>query len=159
MDAQCATYGIRDHGGIPEELRRGSSGCDATYILEQDASYTYQLAHIQSLAAHAEMLWRRGSTQLFDNVTSGGLGSILKSIHFVIDNPTQSWPWTASHSPTLDVTYRYYRDAAICTELVCDDPQNRVITAAGNRVMSFTALTHGFAPGEDPPPPPSVPAP
>ena len=77
----------------------------------------------------------------------------------VIDNPTQSWSWTAGHSPTLDVTHRYHRDAAICAELDCDDGDNRVITAAGNRVLRFTALTHGFAPGEDPPPPPSIPPP
>jgi hypothetical protein len=159
MDAQCPTFGIRDHGGIPEELRRGSSGCDATYIVEQDASYTYQLTHIQSLVAHAELLWRRGSTVLFDNRPATGLGSILQSIHFVIDNPTRSWPWSRNQTPTLDVAQRYYRDAELCSELVCADPPNRVTSIAGNRVMSFTAFTHGFAPNEDPGPPPSVPPP
>jgi hypothetical protein len=159
MDAQCEIYGIRDHGGIPEELRRGSSGCTGTYIVEQDASYTYQLAHVQSLVAHSELMWRRGSTGMFDNMTNAGLGSIRQAIRFVIENPTKSWPWLTSHTPTLDVAYRYYRDADMCDELVCADPANRVISAFGNRVMSFTSLTHGFAPNEDPGPPPSVPPP
>jgi hypothetical protein len=156
LDTQCAIWGIQDHGGIPDELRRGTSGCDATYILEQDASYTYQLAHIQALVAHAELLLRRGDKSMFDNVAPNGMGSIQQSILFVIQNPTQSWPWSNNHMPTLDISYRYYRDPAMCAELVCDDVTQRVISGEGNRVMSFGTLTHGFAPDENPGPPPVV---
>jgi hypothetical protein len=159
MDSECPTWGIEAHGGIPDELRRGTSGCAATYILEEDASYTYQLTHIQSLVAHAEVLLRRGSAQLFDNVAANDKGSIQQSILFVIDNPQQSWPWTSSHLVTLEIAYRQYREAHLCAELACDDPGNRVITDDGNRVLSFTTLTHGFSPEENPGPPPSVPPP
>lgn len=159
MDSQCPTWGIQSHGGIPDELRRGTSGCAATYILEQDASYTYQLAHVQSLVAHAELQWRRGSTTLWDNLASDKKGSIAQSILFVIDNPTKSWPWTGSHRVTLELSYRYYRNKEMCAELVCDDLGNRTITSAGNRVLSFSTLTHGFAPSENPGPPPVTKAP
>ncbi len=159
MDSQCPTWGIQDHGGIPDELRRGSSGCAATHIVDQDPSYTYQLAHVQSLVAHAEVLWRRGTTASFDNIASNGNGSIRKSILFVIDNPEKSWPWTSSHLVTLEVAYRYYRNPKMCAELSCDDLANRDISGDGNRVLSFTTLTHGFAPTENPGPPPTVPPP
>lgn len=159
MDSQCTSFGIQAHGGIPDELRRGSSGCDATYILDQDPSYTYQLTHIQSLVAHAEMQWRRGSTTLWDNLATDQKGSIAKSILFVIDNPTKSWPWQGSHRVTLELSYRYYRNAKMCSELACDDLANRTVTTEGNRVLSFTTLTHGFAPGENPGAPPTAAAP
>jgi len=155
MDSQCPSWGIQDYGGIPDELRRGSSGCGATFILDQDASYTYQLTHIQSLVAHAELLWRRGSTALWDNLAADKKGSIEQSILFVIDNPTKSWPWNASHLVTLELSYRYYRDAHTCSELKCDDPAARVITGPGNRVLSFATLTHGFGPSENPGAPPT----
>jgi hypothetical protein len=156
MDSQCEIWGIQTHGGIPDELRRGSSGCTATWIHEQDASFGYQLAHVQSLVAHAEMLWRRGSTVLFDNVAADGKGSLLQSMLFVLDNPTQSWPWTPSQLPTLEISYKYYRDVRLCEQLKCSSLQERVITGKGTRVMSFATLTHGFGPQEDPGPPPAV---
>jgi hypothetical protein len=109
--------------------------------------------------AHAEMLWRRKDTSMFDNVNPQGKGSILKSIHFVIANPTQSWDWSKTQSPTLEVAYRYYRDASICSQLSCNDLSGRMVESRGNRVISFGTLTHGFAPNENPGAPPVTAAP
>jgi hypothetical protein len=155
MDSDCTIWGIQDHGGIPDELRGGSSGCDATYVLEDDLSLTYQHAQVQSLVAHAELLLRRGDTSAFDNETPSGMGSIRQSILFVVANPTMSWPWTEAHYATLEIAYRYYRDADLCMEFGCENPT----PSGSNRVLSFGTLTHGFDVSEDPGPPPTVPPP
>lgn len=158
MDSDCPTWGIQAHGGIPDELRRGSSGCDATYIVEMDASYTYQHTAIQSFVAHAEMLLRRGTASLYDNIAPDGRGSIRASMRFVFENPTRSWPWSDPHMGTMELAYRHYQDPDMCAELACDSPPDRIISR-NNRVLSFATYTHAFAPGETPAPPPTASAP
>src|SRR5690606_5402158 len=59
-DSQCAIHGIQAHGGIPDELRRGSTGCTGTYLITTDSSYAYQNTHLEGAVSHAEFLLRRG---------------------------------------------------------------------------------------------------
>ena len=111
MDSQCDINGIQSYGGIPDELRRGSSDCDWKYIDTDDESYTYTHVQIMSLIAHAELAMRRGSSAFWDNVAGTGMGSIKKAIEFVIINPTRPWPWKPNHmapwkSPTATIATR-----------------------------------------------------
>ena len=112
-DSRCSVWGIRATGGIPDELRRGSTGCNGSYLLSSDSSYEYQIAQIDDLVFHAEYLRRRGNTSLYDNQAADGSGSLLKAIMFVISNPTRSWPWPSYKTGILHVAYRYYRSAVI----------------------------------------------
>ena len=43
--------GIRPDGGIPEELVRGSTGCDGLWLKEMDGSYGYMMTHLQGTVA------------------------------------------------------------------------------------------------------------
>jgi hypothetical protein len=53
-------------------------------------------------------------------------------MRFVYANPTRAWPWASSHTATMEVAYRHYRDAEMCTELACDDPGSRVRAATAS---------------------------
>ena len=160
-DSKCRVWGIRPDGGIPDELRRGDSGCEAQWLVAADASWTYTQTHLEGLVLHAELLWRRGDPTLYENITADGGGSILKAIHFVIANPTRpdrSLGWKDNHLPTLEVTYRYYRDAPSAALLRIGRP-DRFIGGKSGQMLHFGTITHGFAPDEDPGPPPTVPPP
>lgn len=163
MDSRCPESGIRPYGGIPDELRRGSSGCEARWIEANDASWTYTQVHLQALVAHAELLYRRGDAGLYTNVHSDGSGSILKAINFVIDNPTnpaKSTYFKENHMPVLEPAYRFYRTEAMCRQLHCqNEPPLRFIGGASGQLLHFGTITHGFHPDEDPGPPPTVPPP
>jgi hypothetical protein len=111
-DSECTHHGIQDHGGIPDELRRGSAGCAASFIPSNDPALTYQTMHVELLVYHAEALRRAGSPALFDARTAAGDRAILRAILFVIDNPSvggRSWPW-GSRSGALLVANRVYGD-------------------------------------------------
>jgi hypothetical protein len=138
-DSGCSQVGIQPHGGIPDELRRGSAGCDARFLPDgDDASHTYQTMHVELLVLHAEAQRRRGKTNLFDAALANGTPALLQSILFVIGNPTpggRSWPW-GTRSGTLAVAYRYYNDSRIRRELDRDDASQE----RGGRTLPYAML-------------------
>lgn len=142
-DSQCTVYGIQPHGGIPDELRRGSTGCLGTYIVTTDSSYNYQNTHLEGSISHAEFLYRRGDDSMYMNSNSTGGGSIKNAIYFVIANPLKSYDWVESKKSTLHMAQRYYQDSNIQQRL---DNNNRYIKSGYMNV--FGKLTHGFAAGE-----------
>ena len=151
--------GIRPDGGIPEELVRGSTGCDGLWIKEMDGSYGYMMTHLQGTVLHAELLLRRGDASIYENKTESGAGSILRAIHFVINNPndqSKSFPWEEKQA--LEPAYRYYRDPYMAQQLGFGTA-NRYIGGRSNQMFHFGTITHGFAADEDPGPPPTVPPP
>ena len=153
--------GIRADGGIPEELARGTTGCDGLWIRERDASWTYTQTYLQGTILHAELLLRRGDRSLYENIAADGSGSLVRAIHFLIQNPKtpgKSVGWSERDKPSLEVTYRYYRDAASAAELRVGQ-RDRFIGHRSRQMLHFGTVTHGFAPGEKPGPPPTVPPP
>lgn len=159
FDSVCDIWGIQSDGGIPDELVRGSSGCKAQWIHQNDESWMYTMTFMQGLVMHAEFLLRRGDKTLFENIASDGSGSILKAIHFVIDNPIKpdkSTDWRAKQ--ILEVTYRYYRDAVSAQQLGIGQ-SDRYIGDRSGQMFHFGTITHGFAVDEHPGLPPSVPPP
>ena len=164
----CADHtglGIRPSGAIPEETGRGSTGCDGSYLLTNDASYSYMQTHLSGTVLQAELLLRRGDSSLFDNLKLDGGGSILKAILYVIENPNDPtppahwWDWIGSRKSILEIAYRYYRHPAIGKQLGVGT-SNRAIASDGNSSMPhFSTVTHGFAADENPGPPPLTPAP
>lgn len=159
MDSRCPESGIRPHGGLPDELRRGSSGCTAQWIVANDASWTYTQVYLQGLVAHAELLYRRGDSSLYTNIQPDGSGSILRAINFVIDNPInpgKSTYFRHNHMPVLELAYRFYRTEAMCAQLHCTDPARRFIGTASGQLLHYGTITHGFHPDENPGPPPTV---
>jgi hypothetical protein len=161
FDSSCHKWGIQSYGGIPDELDRGSSGCNAQWIDEQDGSWNYTMTFLQGAVFHAEFLLRRGDSSLFDNMAKDGSGSILKAIHFVIANPinpNKSTDWRESTKQTLEITYRYYRDLPTAIQLRIGT-NDRFIGGKSNPMIHFGTLTHAFATNEDPGLPPTVPPP
>lgn len=157
--------GIQYHGGIPEETGRDSTGCFGTYLLTDDSSFSYMIAHLSGTLPTAELLWRRGDPSLYNNIQSDGGGSILRAIMFVIDNPydpnppQHSFDWIDSRKSILEIAYRYYRHPSIARQLGIG-LGSRHIAGDGNTAMPhFGTLTHGFSTNENPGPPPVVPAP
>jgi hypothetical protein len=136
-DAQCAKRGIQWHGGIPEELRRGSTGCDGTYLVTSDASRSYQMMHTELLVFHAEAMRRRGDSSLYQAKTSQGLPAILQAILFVIQNPSggTSWPWDSARWGTLITAGSFYDNAKV-RELAGGNSMFR-----GGRTLPYTRVT------------------
>lgn len=142
-DSECERHGIQDHGGIPDELRRGAGGCDAASIPSaDDPGLGYQTMHVELLVYHAEMLRRAGDGTLFSATTAGGAPALLQAILFVIDNPSpdgRSWAWGARIG-ALAVAQRVYGDPRLSTALR-DPPSFR-----GGRTLPYALL----APVEEP---------
>lgn len=136
-DSQCSIHGIQSHGGIPDELRRGTTGCTGTYILTADKSLSYQMTHPESLVLHAEVALRRGDHSLYDNLNSDGTGSLKQSLLFVIDNPTKSYDWEPAKKAMLHVANRYYDNSAIANQFVANDQYIR----SGDALV-FGRVTH-----------------
>ena len=137
-DAQCAQRGIQWHGGIPEELRRGTTGCDGTYLLQMNGDYAYQIMHTELLVFHAEAARRRGDLSLYQATTSGGTAAILQAILFVIANPSASglsWPWDPNHWGALITASTFYDDATLKTAA------ERDTTFRGGRTLPYTRIT------------------
>jgi len=137
-DAQCARFGIQDYGGIPEELRRGSTGCDGTSLAQRDSSLSYQTMHAELLVFHAEAMRRQGSLALYQAKVSAGADAILQSILFVIDNPAggASWPWHEARWGTLITAATFYDHASLAAAAQLD------ATFRGGRALPYTRLTH-----------------
>jgi len=162
---------IRPDGGLPDELRRGSTGCGGGRILQDDHSNMYSQTHLQNLVAQAELLLRRGDRRIYDNVQTTatrleyedavgvqhsvplpqGRGSLKQAILFVLDRP--SFQKVRALKSAAEVAYRYYRCSAMLKAVKSTRPNS------GGRAMSFETLTHGFAEGEEPGPPPTAPPP
>lgn len=162
---------IRPDGGIPDELRRGSTGCAGTRILENDHSNMYSQTHLQNLIAQAELLLRRGDRRLYDNLAQAPAaftyidghgaahtvtlpakrGSLHQAILFILTAPSFQTP--RALKTAAEVAYRYYRDPAMKAAIAASRPNS------GERAMAYETLTHGFAEGENPGPPPTVPPP
>lgn len=150
-DSKCDQFGIREHGGFPDELRRGTTGCNGTYLLTKDSAYTYQMTIVDDFLRHAEFLLHRGDTSIYDNLMSSGAGSLLNAIHFVIDNPTKSYEWDSNRKGTLYVAYRYYRDSQIKEQLFINESSNY-----SSVVIPWGKLTHSLGTNENPALPPVV---
>lgn len=162
---------IRPDGGIPDEMRRGSTGCYGTRILENDPSNMYTQTHLQNVIAQAELLLRRGDRRIYENIQydslamtyhdprgrqhsvilTPGRGSLKKAILFVLDEPSFQKPRALKSA--AEVAYRYYRDPAMRRAVLHSRPNS------ASRAMSFETLTHGFSEVENPGPPPTVPPP
>lgn len=154
--------GIRADGGLSEELERGSTGCYGTTLLACDASWTYSITSLESVIMHAELLWRRGSgdRRIYDNVGPNGKGQLKKAILFVVNS---SCDWKDSHKHSLELTFRYYRDTDTACSLGVTSGSGcrsgRYIGDHCGSMMHYGTISHGFAVGENPGPPPRVPAP
>lgn len=157
--------GIRPYGGIPEETGRGSTGCDGTYLLADDDSYSYMQTHLSGTVLQAELLLRRGDSSLLDNIKPDGGGSILKAILYVIENPSDptppnhSWNWINSRKSILEIAYRYYRHPAIGRQLGIGTSSRHIAGDGNSALPHFATLTHGFAVDENPGRPPVTAAP
>jgi hypothetical protein len=154
-------------GGIPWELVRGSTGCDGDHMLAEDASRDYQTTHLQGTLMHAELLLRRGDDSLYTNIGRDAsaqcasectdAGQLLKAILFLLNNPNGSVNWANSSKPSLELAYRFYQDSSIAGQLGIGG--TRLILGRSGQMVHFGTLTHGFAVGEQPTLPPTVPPP
>jgi hypothetical protein len=109
---------------------------------------------------------RRGDDSIYNNMTSSGAGSVLRAIYFVIhnpNNPAASLPWKSNRKQGLELIYRYYAtqdrlDPYIGQQLGIGS-SSRYIGGENNPNPHFGTVTHGFAVGEQPTLPPTVPPP
>ncbi len=155
--------GFQPDGGIPEELARGSTGCDGLWFASLDSSWTYTMTHLAGTISHAEFLLRRGDSSLYDNLSSTGRGSLLRAIYFLLHNPndaTKSVDWKESHKMYLEFCYRHYkpsgsRDPYIANQLRVGS-STRYIGGADAQMLHFGTIMAGFATSEDPAPPPTT---
>jgi len=135
-DSACDVFGIQSHGGIPNELRRGSTGCKGTYLLDSDRAYAYQITTTSHLIYHAEALSRQGNNLLYTLPAEDGEPLLLKAIIFVIANPKgKSHDWSATDLGVLRVANAFYDDPRLCAEI---DKGHRF---AEGRYLSFARLT------------------
>ncbi len=163
-DVEPATKSmIRPEGGMPDDLRRGSTGCSGIRILADDKSNMYSQTHLQNLIAQAELLRRRGDLRIYGNIANdspvfqyvdsrgeqhtvtlpAGRGSLRKAILFVLSQQR-----ARALRSACEVAYAYYGDSAMLNAVTATRPNT------GNRGMAFETLTSGTAPGEtrrDPP--------
>ena len=139
-DSRCEIYGVREHGGIPDELRRGSAGCSAVFLRrDRDGSYNYQTMHAELLVLHAEALRRQGDSSLFDLEAAPGRPAILQAILFVIANPdpsANSWPWKSTRRSTLLIADAYYDDDALSAAAAIES------SFRGGRNLPYGSVTH-----------------
>lgn len=110
---ECLIWGIQADGGIPSELRRGTTGCTGTHILADDGSLTYQSMHTELLTYHAMAIWRLGNTSL-TNLFTTDTSAIKRAYDFVIDNPAgNDFPWDSNAGGGLVWAAKYYNDAEL----------------------------------------------
>jgi hypothetical protein len=133
--------GIQPDGGIPEELRRGATGCNGDHLVDDDDSLGYHTMHVELLVLHAELARRRGDSSLYDVDVAPGAPAILQAIRFVIANGTpdsESWPWPEARLGTLVVAATYYQaDPQLAEEAGRDG------TFRAGRTLPYARVTHG----------------
>ncbi len=139
-DARCTRHGVQPYGGLPEELRRGATGCDGLFLESDDSSLTYQAMHVEVLVLHAELARWDGDPSLYEATTAPGKPALLEAIRFVIANAVaggNSWPWPQSRLGTLIVASTYYDDAELAAEAARDG------TFRAGRTLPYARITHG----------------
>lgn len=150
--------GIRPDGGIPEELARGTTGCNGLWITQEDGSWTYTQTSLEGLILMAEWFLRRGDNTFFTNVSGTGHGSLKNAYLFILQNPNSgglSWPWNKPNEDAeLEILYRYYRDSLLATQLGIGG--TRIIGTRSGQMLHFGTIFAGFAVGENPGLPPTV---
>ncbi len=136
-DSRCEVFGAQVHGGFPDELRRGSTGCRGSYLQAQDAAYFYQIAHVGHLIYHAEALRRHGNNELFEYKVQDGSPMLLRAITFVTHNSTgMSLEWTSTEIGVVRVAAAYYRDPRLCHTV------RSGFRFTESRYLPFTRLTY-----------------
>lgn len=136
-DTRCEKFGFQPHGGNPDELRRGSTGCDGTYLHEDDLALEYQIIIMGHLIYHAEALRRHSNNELFEYKLSNGESLILKGITFVIENPNGiSHDWRKYALGTIRVANHTLNDSRLCEEL------EKSIYFKEARFIPFSKLTY-----------------
>jgi len=145
-DAQCDIRGIQTYGGLPEELRRGNTGCTGQWLVSEDDAYSYTALAIEGLIFHAEFLWHRGDTRLYDHNVAGK-GSLRTAILFVIQNPidaSKSRSWQDMRRGNLFLAYRYYTTGVMKTQA------DAGTTFKSGSTLPYGRLTHEYGPTENP---------
>lgn len=136
-DTKCEKFGFQPHGGYPDELRRGSTGCDGTYLFADDLSFAYQTTTMEHLIYHAEALRRHGENELYQYKLSNGESLMLKGITFVIDNPNgTSYDWKPTKLSSLRIANSYLNDNRLCEQLA------KGIYFSEGRYVPFSQLTY-----------------
>lgn len=118
-DTQCsAGYGVQDHGGIADETRRGTTGCNAPSLAAQDASYDYQVVATVHLIRHAEAMKRLANNELYELQLPNGAYVIEQAILYVIDNPVgTSYDWPAFEMGALRAASLEYANLAMHSQI------------------------------------------
>lgn len=158
---------ITENGIIPEDARRDEY-CN---IPRYNGSYqNYPQIHLGNNIQQCELMWRRGDSSCYDNVDMSdlpeytftgpdgetkkthlkpGRGSIERAINaIIVDSGT---PW--EHDSALRVAYRYYYHHHRLGGIEQWAGQLDRVKGCSQDIC-FGTLTHGFAPGEEPGPPP-----
>jgi len=159
---------IRPDGGMPDELRR-QYDCDTTVIEDAyGAAARYSQFAAEAMTSLAELAWRRGDASIYTHIDAAtSRGALWRAIQFLVDNKV-----TLTRGSMLEMVNRFYtyqagieQDAAKRAEyqklLRNDLPgilKRQGDWPEGAAFVSFGTLTHGFAGGEMPQPPPMVPA-
>lgn len=139
-DSRCRRYGFMWHGGFPDELRRGSTGCEGEYLRATDSSYRYQLKTVTHLVYHAEALRRHGADELYRYTLYTGEPLLLRAIRFVIDNtrgPSHDWRWY--ELGVLRAASHAYEHPSICEQLA----RSRGVHIKEGGYLPFFRVTRG----------------
>ncbi len=164
---------ITENGILPADARRQEK-CN---IRVYNGNYqNYPQINLDNLIAYCELLNRRGDTSCFDNIDNSdipnfsfsdkrgkswvthlhpGRGSVERALDAIITDAGTVW----KREGGLTVAYRYYRkNKRLPGTQLSNWAQFIVDRGAGHcrQSICFGGLTHGFAPGEDPGPPPTV---
>lgn len=163
---------ITENGIIPEDARRE----EACNIPHYNGEYqNYPQVHLGNVIQQCELLLRRGDRSCYDNIDLtdipdytfvdsrsrshtthlyAGRGSIERAIDAIIVDSNTEW----KHDSALEVAYRYYAQFSRFGNVAqWADQLNRPGDCSQD--VCFGTLTHGFAPGETPGLPPTVPPP
>jgi hypothetical protein len=163
---------ITETGIIPDDARRE----EACNIPAYDGSYqNYPQVHLGNNIQQCELMLRRGDSSCYDNVEQAdlphytyvdpkgvqkstslapGRGSIERAIKAIIVDSDTEW----RHDAALAVAYHYYFHHHTLAGFEAWAPELDTITDCDQDIC-FGQLTHGFAPGELPPPVPITPEP
>jgi hypothetical protein len=165
---------ITEKGIIAEDARR-EEYCN---ISQYNGKYqNYPQLHLGDTIQQCELMLRRGDSSCYDNVDNSdiptysfvdpngttqtthlypGRGSIERAIKAIIVDSNTEWKRTSA----LEVAYHYYYDHHTLPgfERWFDD-LNGHRPGDCSQDICFGTLTHGFAVGEHPNPPPTVPPP
>lgn len=136
-DTRCNEFGAQVHGGFPDELRRGSTGCEGKFIQDLDSAYYYQITHTTHLVYHAEALRRHADNELFEFALQDGSPMLIRAITFVTHNNFgQSHEWLSTEIGVVRVAASYYKDPRLCQTV------RNGFRFTESRYLPFTRLTY-----------------